>query len=607
MKMLISKPKKQASHYLFWTFFPMTFSHNFFWRQQPWMTFYVVFAFVFPCLFSTIHAIIHIMPIPTQYSHGHATFLFSPHFDTHFTTPSNASHQFLVNAMERYTSLFLNYSLIPWNGTIPIHETQGEIDLIHIHVLSASIDLDSDQLNEGYAMNITKQGISIQAETVFGAMHALTTFSHILESSPRSSTTPSTLFIPHMPWFIQDYPVYSHRGVLLDTARHFYPLQSILHTLDIMSWVKLNVLHWHIIDAHSFPLASHIYPQLAQWGAFSPQQTYSRETIAEIVQYAWYRGIKVIPEIDQPGHAFSWSGAFPELVLCPDIQPNYALYGPAPPTGQLSLVHPKTVTIVSDLFKEQSDWFTSRFIHTGGDEINEQCYWDDPPTRKYLQLNGITLQDLVRKHFLQVHDTLREKLKTPIIWEDAVLLYNVTSTDIVIQAWKSPESIVRLVRDYKLKTIASPMEYYYLDCGRGGYLNSPKGYDSHCGHLKTWQHIYTFNPRQGLTPEEQLLVLGGEVCVWSELVDPIVLDTVVWPRTAAAAEIWWSGHLDAQGTVRTTKEVLPRIIALRRLFVDRQVRADVVQMTWCEKNDGHCERYFPPVNNFFNAFGHDEL
>lgn len=107
------------------------------------------------------------------------------------------------------------------------------------------------------------------------------------------------------PWNITDQPRFSYRGLLIDTSRHYLPLPVMKNVIDSMTYTKLNVLHWHIVDTQSFPLEIPSYPKL--WnGAYSPTQRYTFEDAAEIVNYAGRRGIHVLAEIDVPGHALSW-------------------------------------------------------------------------------------------------------------------------------------------------------------------------------------------------------------------------------------------------------------------------------------------------------------
>jgi hexosaminidase len=85
-------------------------------------------------------------------------------------------------------------------------------------------------------------------------------------------------------------------------------------------------------------------------------------------------------------------------------------------------------------------------------------------------------------------------------------------------------------------------------------------------------------------------VLGGEVAMWSEQTGPSVLDGRLWPRAAAAAEIYWSGNHDKQtGVRRTVKEVSPRFYDWVYRLQSRGIAAEPVQPKWCARHPGECD------------------
>jgi hexosaminidase len=91
----------------------------------------------------------------------------------------------------------------------------------------------------------------------------------------------------------------------------------------------LQVLHWHIVDFQSFPFESKSMPKLVQ-GAYSPTEIYSTDDVSKIVAYAKSRGVRVMIEIDTPGHSASWAAGYPDSVAsCPLQAPGTAALDPS--------------------------------------------------------------------------------------------------------------------------------------------------------------------------------------------------------------------------------------------------------------------------------------
>ena len=117
---------------------------------------------------------------------------------------------------------------------------------------------------------------------------------------------------------ISDAPRFAHRGTLIDSARHFLPLDVIVTHLDAMEASKLNVLHWHLSDDQAFSVSLPGAPELAaKGGALDGKLVYSRDDVASVVVAARERGIRVIPELDAPAHSGSWSKGAPEGATMP--------------------------------------------------------------------------------------------------------------------------------------------------------------------------------------------------------------------------------------------------------------------------------------------------
>ncbi|KAG0221879.1 hypothetical protein BGW42_007201 [Actinomortierella wolfii] len=251
---------------------------------------------------------------------------------------------------------------------------------------------------------------TLAANTQWGVLRGLDTFVQLvhptdLEASLQTITSEAlpTLGIANIPWMIRDEPLYSHRGLLLDTSRNYYPVKDILRTLDAMALVKLNVFHWHVIDQQYYPLVSKAFPELTQYGAEAKDRVYTPEDVANIIQYGEERGIRVLPEFDTPGHAASWGRAFPNITLCLDAEPHH-LYGAEPPAGQLNPLEPFTYKVLHTLIGEWAAQFPDKQVHAGGDEVNFNCWKMDGRIRSFVS------QSSRRKEYLdQLFETLRQE------------------------------------------------------------------------------------------------------------------------------------------------------------------------------------------------------
>lgn len=158
--------------------------------------------------------------------------------------------------------------------------------------------------DESYQLQITKQGARLEANTFYGALRGMETFLQLLQSGPGGYSIPAVT--------IADQPRFPWRGLLLDSARHFLPLEDLKRQLDGMASAKLNVFHWHLTDDQGWRFESKRFPRLQEAG--SDGQFYTQTQIRELVDYAAQLGIRVVPELDFPGHASAIAAAYPELM-----------------------------------------------------------------------------------------------------------------------------------------------------------------------------------------------------------------------------------------------------------------------------------------------------
>jgi len=201
-----------------------------------------------------------------------------------------------------------------------------------------------------------------------------------------------------------------------------------------------------------------------------------------------------------------------------------------------------------------------------------------------------------------VHKAIRDAGLIPIVWEELATEWNLDlsapghlaseQNNVLVQAWSSAFA-VKQVLEKGYRTLFGSGDAWYLDCGYGTFL-VPRAdstavqepFLDWCAPLKNWRHMYVYDPLKGIPQELQPLVEGGEAHMWSENVDPTNLDTVVWPRAAAAAEVLWTGP-------RAAKQILDASYRLgewrERVVTDLGIRAGLAQMTYCLMQEGSCK------------------
>ncbi|KAL5501845.1 NAG1_3 [Sanghuangporus vaninii] len=537
-----------------------------------------------------------IWPIPRTITTGQETLLLSRNFSI-FSELSETPRD-LTDAIDRTKTRLFNDNLgrlVVGRGSsdTPSFNSSKTLQTLRLSLISGdsslikSISKEStaslDIRNESYSLNVPADGsdATLEAATTLGLLRGLTTFEQLWY------TFSGQVYAVGMPLRVQDSPSFPYRGFSLDTSRNFYPISDIKRTLDAMSWVKLNTLYWHVVDSHSFPLEVSAFPELSKMGAYSTAQVYSDDDVQDVISYAAARGIDVVLELDTPGHETAIGLSHPEHVACYLASP-WSEFANEPPAGQLRLATPSTLNFSVALVSSVSSKFRSTLFSTGGDEVNTNCYAQDAQTQEDLNNSGLSLDEALDRFLHETHAVIRSQGKTPIVKQDMILNHNTTlpkSTIAVV--WISSQDAKNVTsRGYRM--IHQPSDYFYLDCGGGGWLGNDISGNSWCDPFKTWQKIYSFDPLANLTGEESALVLGGQIPLWSEQSSPENLDPIVWPRAASAAEVFWSGGV-SNGIALNVSSALPRLHDIRFRMVQRGVKATPLQPEWCAVRPGSCD------------------
>lgn len=293
-----------------------------------------------------------------------------------------------------------------------------------------------------------------------------------------------------------DEPRFPHRGLLVDTARHFINVFTLQQILDGMAYSKFNVFHWHIVDDHSFPYESKVFPELSARGAFHPQMTYTQKQIRQIIEYARLRGIRTIAEFDTPGHTRSWGISHPEiLTACEGVFAGKL--GPIDPTKNV------TYDFMQKLLAEVVEVFPDLYVHLGGDEVGFECWESNAGIKAYMAANNISnYEKLEEKYIQRVVDMTTALNHKSIVWQEVFVNGVRLATETIVHIWTGDTSaLLNRVTGAGLPALTSTC--WYLD------------------HLSTggdWRKYYVCDPHDfpGNKSQKQL-VLGGEACMWAEV------------------------------------------------------------------------------------------
>ena len=249
-------------------------------------------------------------------------------------------------------------------------------------VLKSDSEELSAETDESYSLTVSVDGAAkLTAPTVFGALHGLQSLLQLFELPP-----PGGVAQPHcryllrgLPWQIDDAPRFSHRAMLLDTSRHWLPMAAIQNHIIAMEMNKLAVLHWHIVDFQAFPFRSEAMPALVK-GAYSEHETYTAADVSAVVKFAKERGVRVMMEIDTPGHSASWAAGYPEAVAaCPSQTPGTAALDPSSNV---------TYEVVRALLEEVGKLAPDSFFHLGGDEVRFACWNESSRVKAFMRQRG---------------------------------------------------------------------------------------------------------------------------------------------------------------------------------------------------------------------------
>jgi hexosaminidase len=406
---------------------------------------------------------------------------------------------------------------------------------------------------EGYRLDIRPDGIVLRAAHATGLLRGVQTLRQLL---PAETGSPRTAPPDAWRWpclTITDSPRLRWRGVLLDVARHYMPLDFLYQFVDEIALHKLNVLHLHLTDDQGWRVEIDGWPRLTEIGAWRSETMvgpagsarydgrrhggfYTQAQLRALVRHAEQRGVTVVPEIEMPGHARAVLAAYPRLGNQPrQPLPVWTDWGIS---DDVLGVQDETLDFCREVLAQIVDVFPSRYIHIGGDECPTSQWEASPRARRRAAELGLAGPARLHGWFLgQMRDFLAARGRRAVCWdEDGGDL----PPDVVLTAWRDPAHGTRAIaRGHQV--IMAPYRWTFLDYAQSDHPDEPPGQP---GHLLTLDDVYRYDPLAGLPPAsgDGPGVLGTQAQIWTEFVaTPAHVRHLAFPRLCALAESAWSG------------------------------------------------------------------
>ena len=419
---------------------------------------------------------------------------------------------------------------------------------------------------ESYALRSEPSSIRIEAHEN-GQFYAIQTLLQMIPTEVRGPVK-----VPGV--HIVDSPRFGYRGMHLDIARHFQPVEFVKKYIDQMSRFKFNRFHWHLTDDQGWRIEIKKYPKLTEIGSKRPETHtgyytptfkgdgvphsgfYTQEQIKDVVAYAKERHITVIPEIELPGHASAALAAYPELGCKTDykyeVQKTWGIF------KETFCPTETTFKFLEDVLDETIRLFPdSPYIHIGGDEVLKDHWKESDYVQELKKRENLKDEHEVQSYFVRrIEKFINSKGKKIIGWDE--ILEGGVAPNATIMSWRGEKGGIEAAKA-KHDVIMTPNTYVYFDYGQGDPAYEPLN----IGSYVPLEKVYGWNPvPKELSAEEAKYILGGQANIWTEYIKtPSHVEYMAFPRMLALSEVLWSRQEDRnfEDFQNRLQNILPRL------------------------------------------------
>ena len=399
---------------------------------------------------------------------------------------------------------------------------------------------------DGYLLSVESNQIYIQGNSVESQFYGLQSLFQLLPIKAGSVVEIQAVGI-------HDSPRFGYRGMHLDVARHFMPVEFVKKYIDLMSQYKFNYFHWHLTEDQGWRIEIKKYPRLTEIGSVRKQSRagrfadkyvgdgtphggfYTQEQIRDVVAYAKARYITVIPEIEMPGHSVAALAAYPNLG-CKE-NGSYEVFTDWGITKDIYCPKEETFKFLEDVLTEVIDLFPdSPYIHIGGDEAPKDAWKASQFVQDLKAKEGLKDEGEVQSYFVRrMEKFINSKGKKIIGWDE--ILEGGLAPNATVMSWRGIKGGIAAAKEHH-DVIMTPTDYAYFDYGQGDPATEPLN----IGGYLTLEKVYSFDPvPKELSADEAKYIIGGQANIWTEyLPTPASVEYMAFPRMLAMAEDVWS-------------------------------------------------------------------
>lgn len=430
---------------------------------------------------------------------------------------------------------------------------------------------------EGYIMDITADGVAIQASSADGVYYALQSLMRLLPPNVilgKEGEAGLTYALPVAR--LEDEPRFSYRGFMLDVSRHFFTIEQVKKMIDLMAIYKMNLFHWHLTDDQGWRAEIKKYPKLTTTGATrrSSYDTpiykviengqeywtgdgaqsgkpygpffYTQEEMKEVVAYAAERHIDVLPEVDMPGHFVAALAAYPEFSCNPNSTPEVWINGGIS-SVVLNVANPEAVQFAKDVITELVEIFPYPYFHIGGDECPTTQWESNKACQDKLAAMGKTSYRALQTEFIrEINEHLSTLGKKMVCWNESITesgadLDLMKESGATIMCWNPCQSGAAKAAELGLNAIITEWGSgcYYINRKQSNDYGEPGAAG---GGGDTAEKTYNYMPvPSNVSAEAAKHYIGVQATFWAEHVSSNeYLEYLALPRFMCVAESGWT-------------------------------------------------------------------